>query len=122
MGNKKMANLLRSVADVFDQNIESDVKTNLLKSVMDLVEDEKKQLEKKAQEAKDKFSLKNALTLIRKMDENDKIRAYKDKLREVDPKYKRIISDMDKARDEVIQTHLKEFKLEADKEVEITVD
>jgi len=111
MDNKKVASLLRSVADVFDQNIEGDVKTNLLKSVMDLVEDEKKQLEKKAQEAKDKFSLNNALALIRKMDENDKIRAYKDKLKEVDPKYKRILTNMDKAREEIIQNHLKEFKL-----------
>lgn len=115
MDNKKVASLLRSVADVFDQDIKSDVKSNLLKSVMDLVDDEKVQLKKEAQEAKDKFSLNSALTLIRKMDENDKIRAYKDKLREVDPKYKRILTNMDKERDEIIQEHIKEFKFEAEK-------
>lgn len=111
MDNKKVANLLRSVADVFEQDIEGDVRRNLLKSVSELVEDEKRELKEKAEKAKQKFSLDNALALIRKMDENDKIRAYKDKLKEVDPKYKRILTNMDKVREEVIQTHLKEFKL-----------
>jgi hypothetical protein len=111
MDNKKVANLLRSVADVFEQNIDGDVRRNLVKSVTDLIEDEKNELKKKAEEAKQKYSLDNALTLIRKMDENDKIRAYKDRLKEVDPKYKRILTNMDKIREEVIQTHLKEFKM-----------
>jgi hypothetical protein len=111
MDNKKVANLLRSVADVFEQDIDGDVRRNLVKSVTDLIEDEKNELKKKAEKVKQKYSLDNALALIRKMEENDKIRAYKDKLKEVDPKYKRILTNMDKVREEVIQTHLKEFKL-----------
>lgn len=105
MDNKKVAKVLHSIANVFEQkNLDSNVAKDLLSSVIDLIGVSET-------EESNKFNVDSALTLIKKMEENDKIRTYKDKLKEVDPKYKEILSDMDKTREEVIQSHLKEFKL-----------
>ena len=122
--NKKIAFLLRSVANVFETDIECKIKNELLEATIGFIgvnelidkKDTKAEalLRKEDERAK---TIKDALHLIRKMDENDTIKAYKDKLIKADPSYKRTLTDIDKVRGYIIEEHIKEYKFGLDENV-----
>ena len=126
MDTKEITTLLRSLADVYESDTNDDSKKLIFNMIMDkvkpniVVEEEKienpltkspvKAYEFTDSDVKKGYHVKNIVSLIKKIEENDKIKAYKDRLAKADPSYKDILSDIDKTRGEIIENHMKEFK------------
>ena len=87
MSNKKMVNLLRAVADFMDETTEN---TPVEKT------------EKDSQKKKDEDFIKHTLALIKKIEEKDVIRAYKNKLKDADKKYGGVFEEIEKLREQAI--------------------
>lgn len=123
MDNKEIATLLRSLADVYESNTNSDSMKVIFKMIMDKVTphgvggssgftdtEDKSPYIFTSSDVKNGYHVKNILQLIKKMEENDKLRAYKVKLTAADPSYERILTDIDKTRGDIIEKHIEQFK------------
>lgn len=96
MDNKKVSNLLRAVADLMDQTTEVVVETN--KEISKTVE--------KVQED----GLNYALKLIKRIDENDAIRSYKNKMTGTNKKLSEALEEIQKMREKAVSDMIKESK------------
>ncbi len=100
--SKKIAPLLRSIADVCEQNIDEKHKIALVRSALVMIGGEEEDQHKKA--------IKTTLDLIHKMDKIGRGGTKKN------PIYKEFYSEIDKIRSEWIDKHHKEYKMELDEE------
>ena len=103
MDNKKVSNLLRAVADLMDQTTEVVVETQ--KEIVKNVE----KTQEETRKASEDF-LTHSLKLIKKIEENDAIRAYQIKLGKTDKKLANALEEIRKMREKAIEDMMKDVK------------
>ena len=103
MDNKKISNLLRAVADLMDQATEVVVETQkeIVKSVEKTQEETRK--------ASEDF-LAHSLKLMKKIEENDAIRAYQNKLGKQNKNLADALKEIQKMREKAIFDMIEEGK------------
>jgi len=103
MDNKKISNLLRAVADLMDQTTEVVVETQkeIVKSVEKTQEETRK--------ASEDF-LAHSLKLMKKIEENDAIRAYQNKLGKQNKNLADALKEIQKMREKAIFDMIEESK------------
>lgn len=103
MDNKKVSNLLRAVADLMDQTTEVVVETQkeIVKSVEKTQEETRK--------ASEDF-LAHSLKLMKKIEENDAIRAYQTKLGKTNKNLADALEEIRKMREKAIEDMMKDAK------------
>ena len=103
MDNKKVTNLLRAVADLMDQTTEVVVETQkeIVKSV------EKTQEER--QKASEDF-LTHSLKLMKRIEDNDAIRAYQNKLGKTNKSLADALEEIRKMREKAISDMIEDAK------------
>lgn len=103
MDNKKISNLLRAVADLMDQTTEVVVETQkeIVKSVEKTQEETRK--------ASEDF-LAHSLKLMKKIEENDAIRAYQNKLSKQNKNLADALKEIQKMREKAIFDMIEEGK------------
>lgn len=103
MDNKKISNLLRAVADLMDQTTEVVVETQkeIVKSVEKTQEETRK--------ASEDF-LAHSLKLMKRIEENDAIRAYQNKLGKQNKNLADALKEIQKMREKAISDMIEDTK------------
>lgn len=103
MDNKKVSNLLRAVADLMDQTTEVVVETQkeIVKSVEKTQEETRK--------ASEDF-LAHSLKLMKRIEENDAIRAYQNKLGKQNKNLADALKEIQKMREKAISDMIEDTK------------
>lgn len=103
MDNKKISNLLRAVADLMDQTTEVVVETQkeIVKSVEKTQEETRK--------ASEDF-LAHSLKLMKRIEENDAIRAYQNKLGKQNKNLADALKEIQKMREKAISDMIEDAK------------
>lgn len=96
MDNKKVSNLLRAVADLMDQTTEVVVETQ-------------KEIVKNVEKTNEDF-LTHSLRLMRKIEENDTVRAYKNKLSDKNESLVKALREIQELREKALEDMVKESK------------
>lgn len=96
MDNKKVSNLLRAVADLMDQTTEVVVETQ-------------KQVVKNVEKANQDF-LTHSLKLMNRIEENDKLRAYKNELFKKNKSLADALKEIQELREKALEDMIKESK------------
>jgi len=96
MDNKKISNLLRAVADLMDQTTEVVVETQ-------------KQVVKNVEKANQDF-LTHSLKLMNRIEENDKLRAYKNELFKKNKSLADALKEIQELREKALEDMIKESK------------
>ena len=101
MDNKKVTNLLRAVADLMDQATEVVVETQ--KEVTKTVEKTQEEVRKNSEDF-----LAHSLKLMKKIEENDAIRAYQNKLGKTNKNLADTLAEIQKMREQAISDMIKD--------------
>jgi ribosome recycling factor len=101
MDNKKVTNLLRAVADFMDQATEVVVETQ--KEIVKNVEKSQEETRKASEDF-----LSHSLKLIKKIEENDAIRAYHTKLGKTNKNLADALEEIRKMREKAIEDMMKD--------------
>jgi len=96
MDNKKVSNLLRAVADLMDQTTE-------------VVVEKQKEVVKSIEKTNQDF-LAHSLKLMKKIEENDTIRAYKNKLSEKNKTLVDALKEIQDLREKALEDMIKDSK------------
>ena len=96
MDNKKISNLLRAVADLMDQTTEVVVETQ-------------KEVVKNVEKTNQDF-LAHSLRLMKKVEENDTVRAYKNKLSAKNKSLADALKEIQELREKALEDMVKESK------------
>ena len=96
MNSKKLSNLLRAVADLMDDTTE-------------VVQETQKEFKKTVENTTNDY-LEHSLKLIKKLDENDTIRAYKNKLGKQNKALSDALLEIQKLREKAIQDMMDDAK------------
>jgi 2-oxoglutarate dehydrogenase complex dehydrogenase (E1) component-like enzyme len=133
----KTARMLRAIANVFDvKELDDTIKNELLESVMDIMDTKKPETKKsrtrttntpKGEELKRLMmkpvtvtkteELQRSLDVMKRVEENDKIRAYKTKIIKQDDKMKKILQELETMRLQVVTDLQKQAEELENKEV-----
>lgn len=103
MENKKISNLLRAVADLMDQTTEVVVETQ--KEIVKNVE----KTQEETRKASEDF-LTHSLKLMKKIEENDAIRAYQNKLAKQNKNLADALKEIQKMREKAISDMIDDAK------------
>lgn len=96
MDNKKVSNLLRAVADLMDQTTE-------------VVVEKQKEVVKTVEKTSNDI-LEHSLKLMKKIEENDAIRAYQTKLSKTNKNLADALEEIRKMREKAVEEMMKEAK------------
>jgi len=105
MENKKVSNLLRAVADLMDETTEMVVETN--KNVIEKTITNSEKIVEQTVNSQKEF-LDHSLKLMKKIEENDSIRAYKNKLAKTNNNLKDAIEEIQRMREQAMRDLIKD--------------
>lgn len=100
MENKKVASLLRAVADLMEETTSSIVETN--KNVVEKAVETTEKMVKETVNNQKEF-LEHSLKLMKKIEENDSIRAYQNKLAKKNTELKDALEEIQKMREQAVR-------------------
>jgi predicted metal-dependent hydrolase len=105
MENKKVSNLLRAVADLMDETTEMVVEAN--KNVIEKTITNSEKIVEQTVNSQKEF-LDHSLKLMKKIEENDSIRAYKNKLAKTNNNLKDTLEEIQRMREQAMRDLIKD--------------
>jgi predicted metal-dependent hydrolase len=105
MENKKVSNLLRAVADLMDETTEMVVEAN--KNVIEKTIANSEKIVEQTVNSQKEF-LDHSLKLMKKIEENDSIRAYKNKLAKTNNNLKDALEEIQRMREQAMRDLIKD--------------
>jgi prophage DNA circulation protein len=105
MENKKVSNLLRAVADIMDETTEMVVEA--INTVLEKTSTTSEKIVEQTVKSQKEF-LDHSLKLMKKIEENDSIRAYKNKLAKTNNNLKDALEEIQRMREQAMRDLIKD--------------